>query len=209
MVRGQLVILDQQGKEMQGEENTIKFMFNPQEYTISRSVDWGNKSNDTSDAGNKIFNGGNPATLQLDLFFDTYGTKNGDMGRQSDDKVEDVRNLTHKLWELTEISPGTSHKKSGIKKETPRQVLFQWGKSWHFKAVVKKLDQQFTLFMPDGMPVRAKVKLTLEQSDASTQFYGSESQSYDVREGLRKAGVDIKALGSRDLRKLEAARGST
>ena len=44
--------------------------------------------------------------------------------------------------------------KGSIKKGKPTSVLFQWGQTWHFQAVITDIEQQFTLFMPDGTPVR-------------------------------------------------------
>lgn len=165
--QAQIVPLDQNGNE----QEPIKCMFNPREYTITRSIDWENQSNDTSEAGNKVFKGGGPAQLSLELFFDTYGIR-----KQGSSQVEDVRKYTEKLWALTKMeeknqSPNAN---KSVKKLLPPKVLFQWGGTWHFAAVIKNIEQQFTLFMPDGTPVRSVVKVTLEQADTETHFYGKK-----------------------------------
>lgn len=57
----------------------------------------------------------------------------------------------------------------------PNFVKVQWGKSLIFKGVLKSFDTSYTLFKPDGSPLRAKLSLgfgqyvspeTVEQLDA-------------------------------------------
>ena len=80
--------------------------------------------------------GGNPATLTMQLFFDTYDTK---------EQAKDVRKeYTDAIWELMMIDPTLKDKKS--KKGRPPKVHFQWGKTWSFDAVITSLKQNFTLF---------------------------------------------------------------
>ena len=68
--KAQIVPIDGNGRK-----TPIECMFNPREYTISRSVDWKSQNSDTSDTGNKVFVGGSAATLTLELFFDTYARR--------------------------------------------------------------------------------------------------------------------------------------
>ncbi len=161
----------------------IECMFNPREYTVSRTVKWGNQSNDTSEAGNRVYQGGTPASMTLELFFDTYAQ------RKAAGQVEDVRKYTQRLWALTRIKPGSKSPAANkaIDKETPPKVLFQWGGTWHFAAFIESMEQQFTLFMPDGTPVRSIVKVTLTQADEATHFYGKKGLStYSISADIRK-----------------------
>jgi nucleoid-associated protein YgaU len=43
-------------------------------------------------------------------------------------------------------------------------VQFKWGKTWSFEGVITSLNQKFTLFLEDGVPVRATVTLSMMQS---------------------------------------------
>ena len=43
----------------------------------------------------------------------------------------------------------------------PPMVTFSWG-ALTFQGVVTDVKQTYTMFMPDGMPVRARVELTLK-----------------------------------------------
>ncbi|UBV44954.1 hypothetical protein LAJ19_19390 (plasmid) [Deinococcus taeanensis] len=186
-----------------GSRSPIECMFNPREYAISRSVNWKTESNDNNDTGNKVYLGGSPARLTLELFFDTYAR------RASAGVVEDVRKYTAPLWALSELQTGDGAGGQGsqIKKGKPSSVLFQWGQTWHFKAVITDLEQQFTLFMPDGTPVRSTVKTTFEQADTATSFEGSAGlgHTYHVSQGIRDAAGRAGFVG--DLRRTPFGRG--
>ncbi|GGK99843.1 CIS tube protein [Deinococcus radiotolerans] len=181
----------------------IECMFNPREYAISRSVNWKTESNDNNDTGNKVYLGGSPAKLTLELFFDTYAR------RQSAGVVEDVRKYTAALWALSEMDTGGSQGgKGSIKKGKPTSVLFQWGQTWHFQAVITDIEQQFTLFMPDGTPVRSVMKTTFEQADHATSFEGkSGHSSYHISQGIRASAAQRGFVG--DLRRTPFGKGQT
>jgi hypothetical protein len=48
-------------------------------------------------------------------------------------------------------------------KGRPPKVRFQWGASWSFDAVIASISQKFTLFLPDGTPVRATLDVAFQQ----------------------------------------------
>ncbi|MDK2012099.1 MULTISPECIES: hypothetical protein [Deinococcus] len=190
--------------EGKNSRSPIECMFNPREYAISRSVNWKTESNDNNDNGNKVYLGGSPAKLTLELFFDTYAR------RQSAGVVEDVRKYTAPLWALSEMETGDGAKGQGssIKKGKPTSVLFQWGQTWHFQAVITDIEQQFTLFMPDGTPVRSVMKTTFEQADTATSFEGKGGlKSYHVSQGIRDAAGKRGFVG--DLRRTPFGKGQT
>ena len=43
----------------------------------------------------------------------------------------------------------------------PNYVQVQWGKNINFNSVLKSFDTTYTLFRPDGTPLRAKISLSL------------------------------------------------
>ena len=119
---------------------TIKVLFNPSEY----SLEGANSYKDTSVAGLEKpivqFVNGLAGTLTMDLYFDTY----------TDDGGSDV---TEKTDEVTELLGVLEHK--------PPEVEFRWG-TVKFRGVVQKVTQKFTMFLPDGVPVRAKLTVTFK-----------------------------------------------
>lgn len=169
----------------------IPCMFNPKEYTITKNVNWGQADNSTKDGADLTFGGGNTSNMALELFFDTY------YDRPSETVVEDVRTYTDKLWNLTYIDESLRDPKT--KKGRPPTVLFVWGKTWLFEAVIESMEQQFTLFMPNGMPVRAVVKVQLKQADNGKLKPGGSASTYHISEQYRSAAQASR--GAADLRK--------
>lgn len=168
----------------------IPCMFNPKEYTITKNVNWGQADNSTKDGADLTFGGGNTSNMALELFFDTY------YNRLSETVVEDVRTYTDKIWNLTYIDESLRDPKT--KKGRPPTILFVWGKTWLFEAVIESMEQQFTLFMPNGMPVRAVVKLQLKQADNGKLKPGGSANTYHISEQYRSAAQASR--GAADLR---------
>jgi nucleoid-associated protein YgaU len=131
------------------EKAAIKCWFNPTQYSISKSNTWNVKPPVGKKKGppKAQFGGGQPKELSLDLLFDASDTK------------DDVSKVVDSLFDVMEADDrfaDAQHKKSG----RPPAVTFTWGRQI-LKAVVKSLSVQYTLFHPDGRPVRASVKLSL------------------------------------------------
>lgn len=79
--------------------------------------------------------------------FDTYmppGEKN------AEESGSVVRLQTEKIAKLMELDP---------KKHRPPKVTFRYG-SLIFSGVITELNQTFTMFLANGMPVRAKLEVT-------------------------------------------------
>jgi nucleoid-associated protein YgaU len=130
--------------------DSIECMFNPGEYTFTKSNNWALSKTRGANVPKLEFNGGNPTDLQVQLFFDTY------------ESGEDVRRkFTNAIWQLAMVNRDKQDPKT--KKSTPPQCEFRWGTQWSFKAVVTSISQRFTLFLPDGTPVRAVLDVTFRQ----------------------------------------------
>lgn len=136
----------------------VECLFNPKEYQIQRSNNWGPADNSTKDAHDLTFSGSSGAKLSMQLFFDTYLTKRG-----NGTSVVDVRTYTDKLWEMMNINDALRDPKT--QKGRPPRVIFTWGQSWLFKAVITSMDQKFTMFMPNGIPVRAMVSVEFQEAE--------------------------------------------
>jgi hypothetical protein len=131
-------------------EESVECLFNPTEYTFSKSNNWQASKKKGANVPPLEFNGGNATDLKVQLMFDTY------------ESGEDVRKkYTNALWTLAMVNKGKVDPKS--KKSQPPRCEFRWGTMWSFKAVVASISQKFTLFLPDGTPVRATVDVTLKQ----------------------------------------------
>ncbi|MGE5595946.1 MAG: CIS tube protein [Hyphomicrobiales bacterium] len=136
---------------------TVSCMFNPSEYTFSKTNSWAENQTRGENSPPLDFNRGNPTSLTMQLFFDTYSTG------------EDVRTkYTNALWKLAMVNEDKKDPKTG--KSRPPLCEFRWGQTWSFKAVVASITQKFTLFLPDGTPARATVDLTLTQAEDPGKF---------------------------------------
>ncbi|MCB9076083.1 MAG: LysM peptidoglycan-binding domain-containing protein [Anaerolineaceae bacterium] len=158
----------------------VECQFNPNEYTISKQNQWTAKTKKGMDVGETDFGGGQPATLQLKLFFDTS------------EKGEDVRVYTNKIWELMLIDNSTKNDKT--KKGEPPQCQFQWGKTSgsseasYFTAVIKQISQKFVMFLSDGTPVRATLDVSFQQYKDDKIF---PPQNPTSRSAARKVWVVV------------------
>jgi hypothetical protein len=134
----------------------IECLFNPSEYTITKTNDWAFDPKRGENVPKLDFRGGDSKELTLKLFFDT--SLDG----------YDVRRETNKLCKLMEVSKKLTDKNSG--KGRPPLVICQWGKVRLFKAVIKEITQQFILFRDDGTPIRANVTAVFRQAQEEDVF---------------------------------------
>ncbi|MBZ0289197.1 MAG: phage tail protein [Anaerolineae bacterium] len=126
----------------------VKFMFNPYEYTISKSNTWQDKPVSGLNLPMVTFQQGGAQTLNLTLHFDSQALK------------ADVRGYTAPLWKMMMINEAGKSQRSG--KGEPPPVTFEWGKL-HFKAVITSMSEKFTVFTDTGTPVRCTVEVSLRQ----------------------------------------------
>ncbi|MBX3061266.1 MAG: LysM peptidoglycan-binding domain-containing protein [Anaerolineae bacterium] len=137
----------------------VPCMFNPFEYTVSKTNNYSEEAKNQSDSPSVNFKKAGPQTLKLALVFDTYETG------------EDVSQQTRQLWKFMQPTEAAAN---SDKKEPPR-VAFKWG-SFQFAAVITNMTQKFTLFKKDGTPVRAKVDITFTQYN-DIEDYKNQAQN--------------------------------
>lgn len=129
-------------------KEVVKFMFNPFEYSITKSNTWQAKPVVGVNLPMVTFQQGGPQTISLQLHFDNL----------ADGK--DVRQFTAPLWKMMMIDQQTKNPRSG--KGQPPNVIFAWGKL-HFKAIITSMTEKFTLFTDKGIPLRCQVDIGLQQ----------------------------------------------
>ena len=126
----------------------VACMFNPYEYTVSKTNTFAEKPKNRADTPQGEFFKAGAQTLKLSLVFDTYETG------------KDVSQDTQRLWKLM-LTRTRKESRQGKKIEPP-QVAFHWG-VFRFVAYITSMTQKFTLFLHDGTPVRARVDVTFTQ----------------------------------------------
>ncbi len=134
----------------------VECMFRPKEYTITKRNNW--QAGEAKGRGVPAleFRGGGASSLTMELFFDTY------------EEQVDVRRYTNRIWELMAIDPMLVD--STTSKGRPPLCQFQWGPVISFKAVITNINQKFTMFRPDGSPVRATLTVTFQEAEEAGRF---------------------------------------
>jgi hypothetical protein len=156
----------------------VKFMFNPSDYKLSKSITYTTKPLKGKDVPAVEFQQGEAIKMTLKLLFDTVHTG------------KDVRKTyTAKLWKMVKVVPS----QSADKKSTPPPVLFTWG-SLTFKAVITSIDENVTVFAPDGTPLRSEVTVSLQEYSDAAQAAASGSTT--AVEGDRIDHVAASTTGS-------------
>jgi hypothetical protein len=137
----------------------ITVLFNPTSYSITSSVTWTPQGSRKLNAPPLTYGGGASRTLTLDLFYDVTEPIDGR-------RIDDVRRETNKIVALARKEPPPL--------DRPPTVAIEWGAApptgsdFPFFGVVSGLTQNFTMFKPDGRPVRANLNVTF------TEFIASE-----------------------------------
>lgn len=129
----------------------IPCMFNPAEITVQKSNSWQAAESKGGNAPKLRFQGGQSATITLNLMLDT----------SLDGK--DVSVHTNDLFSLLKVDkdlPGADNERNSAR---PPWVQLHWGSTHTFKAVLERLSVRFTHFSDQGTPLRAKADLGLKQ----------------------------------------------
>jgi hypothetical protein len=137
------------------EGNTIEALFNPKEYTISKTTSWVEHKTKGKDSPFVNFSSGGRRSLKMDLFFDTSITK------------ENVSDYVKELESLMLMMDKEDKKRPPI-------LFVSWGeKSLHFKCVLEDISQKYTMFTDKGTPVRAMVSVTFKEiNEKQTRRFG-------------------------------------
>ena len=126
-------------------KDKVVALFNPKEYSISKSTNWKNLDTQGRDMPDVQFTTGQRRELSMELFFDTYATK------------KNVKEHVHKIEKLMLID---------VEKHRPPIVLVSWGENaLNFQCVLEQMEQRYTMFTNEGTPVRAIINVTFREID--------------------------------------------
>ncbi|MGF6870994.1 LysM peptidoglycan-binding domain-containing protein [Paraburkholderia sp. MM5477-R1] len=145
-----------------GRRDTVALQYNPTEIVLEKNVHLAEIAIPGLTAPLQQFVRGEAETLKLELFFDT-----SDQGMGA--TAVSVATLTDTIYALSRIVPD---------QHAPPIVTFVWGSDFpgnelppalgnqrrtSFKGVVTNIRQTFTLWSSGGVPVRAKISLSLRE----------------------------------------------
>lgn len=151
-------------KDLKTEKTSFTVLFNPNSYSITKTVTWnqtgapaaapgaqgaaGGKTQIYLDAPTLNFGGGGSRQLTLNLFFDV-----------TESPGVDVRSKTADIVKLT---------KKDREQKCPLPCRISWGGGgdnydFPFTGVITSLTQNFVLFDADGIPLRANLTVILTE----------------------------------------------
>jgi nucleoid-associated protein YgaU len=130
----------------------IEVLFNPEEYTVNSEVTYAQSAIPGVSGPLLQFVHGNMSTLEMELLLDTQ-EKHSSAGRTQNSANSDVRVLVRAITDLMAIE-STTH--------APPVLLFTWG-SLTFTCVLARASQKYQMFLPTGIPVRARMQVTFNE----------------------------------------------
>jgi nucleoid-associated protein YgaU len=164
----------------------VEALFNPKEISLDKSVTWQTQEAAERDVPELQFKNGQPRTLNLDLFFDTYDTP--------DSAKQDVRDRTEPVFKLALVVDDLHR---------PPVCTLSWGRMRSFfHGVLERLSQRFTLFTGDGTPVRATLRCTFKEwrSNPDDQRRQNMTSSDVAKQRIVRRGDTLSAIAAREYR---------
>ncbi len=146
-----MALTDKAFLEIEGSPEAIPCMFNPAEFSVTRTNRWGGEPAPGRGVPQVHYRGADSGSMSVSLTFDTTAT--GDP----------VTKFTGKIMGLLDIDPALPDTDENSNNARPPYVVFHWGNLHSFKAVVTSLSLSFTYFSSTGTPLRAKATLSLLQ----------------------------------------------
>jgi len=140
-------------------------MMNPDNIKLQRGIDYNEQQAPNTSAPSQKYKSTPSAKLNFDITIDCTGIV--DPTRTSmDDEIAAIEDIVYSY-------NGIIHR--------PNFVKVQWGENLVFKGVLKSMDVSYTLFKPDGNPLRAKISLAFEEYTAPMTVEELDaSQSPDI-----------------------------
>ncbi|MBN1812224.1 MAG: LysM peptidoglycan-binding domain-containing protein [Anaerolineae bacterium] len=157
------------------EGDPIEVLFNPTEYRLEKTNRFVESTTPGLEASPVQFTLGNPRTLSMQLFFDTY------------EQGEDVRDYIDQIVGLMDFD---------AELHGPPVCIFSWG-DLNFVSVLERAIQSFKLFLSDGTPVRATVDVTFKEyfHTPGDRQSADFAKRYIVRRGDTLSGIADQKYG--------------
>lgn len=150
----------------------VKLQFNPE--SLKLTLHNANEGGKSSGRQSRQFAGKSSTQLSFDLIFDTAEEIKGGKPRSVTDRTREVERF---------VRPKGSKKK----KQAPPRVRFHWG-ILIFDGIISDLSIEFELFSPHGIPLRAKMSVTIKEQDPKYQYLKVGSGANQTTNGTDDGG---------------------
>lgn len=132
--------------------NEITLQVNPDNYKVSKKIDYGNRQSVGAVGQPPKFKKYTPSTVSFETILDGTGIIPLPEGEKT------FKTVTARIKEIE-----SALYKPGGTENIPHFALLAWG-TFLFKGILTSMDYTFTLFTPDGNPLRAKVNLNFTEA---------------------------------------------
>lgn len=136
--------------------NQIQVQFNPEKYSLTKGVQLAEIGIPGLDSPVLQFVRGQNEKITLELFYDT--TEFGMV-----DNPIDVRQQTVQIYDLLKINSETHAPPRCMLSWGDGGQLFSFGSSLNPRCIVESVSEEFNLFSPSGIPLRAKLTVTFRE----------------------------------------------
>ncbi|MDD4247790.1 MAG: LysM peptidoglycan-binding domain-containing protein [Methanosarcina sp.] len=156
----------------------IEVLYYPTEYSMEKSNEYSKIDVPGLETPYIQYSKGNSGSISLDLFYDTF------------EEQSDVRVHTKKISDLLNIDEEL---------HAPPPLSFIWGMpaTEPFTCVIEKVSTTYTMFLSTGIPVRARLKITLKEFKTALNTREISKQSPDkTKTYLTKRGDSLWLIAS-------------
>jgi Contractile injection system tube protein len=134
----------------------IEAQYNPKELGVDKSVPWQKAPTSTGDQPEMQFTAAEGRSMSFELFFDTY---------ESGANVHTT--YVDKLITLAMVMSSDPKAKEELKR--PPRVRIKWGNGLpQFDGVIESVSTKYTMFLPDGTPVRATCSMKVKEASRAS-----------------------------------------
>ncbi|MEM9598186.1 MAG: LysM peptidoglycan-binding domain-containing protein [Acidobacteriota bacterium] len=161
-------------------EDTYVVQVNPKTYTLHQRLDYAPRQGQGNSGSDAVYTGTDPTTMQFEFLFDATGVvpTPSDLGgvplvgaiasALSGDEEFDVMTEIQKFSRVVYDYRGDEHR--------PRKVLLVWG-TLEIACALVSLSYDFSLFSPDGTPLRAVAKCAFREAVTDAQREREENNN--------------------------------
>ncbi|WP_264563998.1 hypothetical protein [Flavobacterium sp. N3904] len=128
-------------------ENPYAFMINPDNIKIQKGIEYNEQQAPATSSASQKYKSTPSDKLNFEIVIDCTGIV--------DPKRIDMAKEITALETIIYTYNGKIHR--------PNFVKIQWGQNITFNGVLNSIDISYTLFKPDGSPLRAKISLSFSQ----------------------------------------------
>lgn len=165
--------------ELVTSDKRLPFHYNPETLQLVKTTEWKQtKSPSTRDIPKPEYLGSTGRTLNLTLLLDALDTPGRDVQKDAETLLGWTK-VTEKSWTA----------------QTPQPPLLRlhWGGYQYFPGYLSKVDVTYTVFAPDGRPLRAKVVIAMAEVPEEAKPQNPTSGGVPDRRAVVMSGGDTLA----------------